>query len=145
MTIAVLTLNIKLSTKQLIETYLLERGDWVPTAEICETFGVEARQLRQVGSKNGLCTDLAISGDKGFKHVANASTSEWLRFKHRLRHHGISELVRVRDLDRLRSQLIRTVKIKTPPPAAKPEPRIFERDTGQALLFAPPISKAAHS
>jgi hypothetical protein len=39
----------------------------------------------------------ALSGNKGFKHISKATTSEWLSFKHR-RRHGISESVTVSDL-----------------------------------------------
>ena len=107
-----------------IETYLLAIGTWVPAVEICSTFHVTERQLRQVGEEDGLCSGFAISGDKGFKHVSLASTMEWLRFKHRLRKHGIQELCRVRDLDKRRQLVTKRVRNVQ-----------YEKDTGQGLLL----------
>lgn len=110
-------------TKALIESYLLTIGTWVPAAEICATFKVTERQLRQIGDEEGLCSGFAISGDKGFKHVSKATKDEWLHFKHRIRLHGISELRRVRDLDQRRHEVTR-----------KAGSMIFEKDSGQALI-----------
>jgi len=106
-----------------IEQHLLSRRTWVSSDEICKKFEVRDRALRQVHGQQGLCSTFAISGNKGFKHVSLASTTEWLRFKHRLRKHGISELVRVSKLGKTRS-IAQTVYRKTP----------YEKDTGQALL-----------
>lgn len=114
---------MNLETKALIETYLLTIGTWVPAKEICDTFKVTERQLRQIGDEEGLCSGFAISSDKGFKHVSKATKEEWLHFKHRIRLHGISELRRVRDLDQRRHQVTRTVN-----------KMIFEKDSGQALI-----------
>lgn len=111
-------------SKALIETFLLASGTWVPASEICSIFHVTERQLRQVGTQEGLCSGFAISGDRGFKHVSLATTMEWLRFKHRLRKHGIQELVRVRDLDKRRKQVTRSVRNVQ-----------YEKDTGQGLLI----------
>lgn len=108
-----------------IESYLLECRDWVASNEICELFGVTERQFRQVNNQPGLCSSFAISGDKGFKHVSCATTSEWLHFKHRLRRHGIGEFIRVRDLGRVRRNVTRTIQ--------RP-PLVFERDSGQAIM-----------
>lgn len=108
-----------------IERYLLEAKGWVSTEELCAAFGLpDDRPFRQLGNKPGLLSRFAISGDGGFRHVRCASTSEWLRFKHRLRKHAIAEMVRVRDLDIARHNACRTVK-----PAV-----VFEKDTGQVLL-----------
>lgn len=110
--------------KHHIEDYLLSRGDWVHAAELCEIFGVEERQLRQVGRNPGLCTGFAISlPGKGFKHVACATTAEYVHFKHAMRRHGIGELRRVSKLDEVRSTV--TQKLKT---------GVFEKDTGQGLF-----------
>jgi len=106
-----------------IESYLLTQRRWVTSTELCERFDINARQLRQVDDQPGLCSGFAISGDKGFKHISIASTAEWLHFKHRLRKHGIRELVRVRNLGKRRHHATKTVK-----------QIIFEKDTGQALL-----------
>jgi hypothetical protein len=112
---------------QQIEAYLLEKGDWVSSETLCATFGlVSDRPLRQVGDEPGLCTKFAISrtnGGGGFKHVALATTKEWLRFKHSQRKHAVSVFIHVRDLDRRRHTVTRSVSNIT-----------FERDTGQALL-----------
>jgi hypothetical protein len=114
---------------QHIEEYLLDAaGDgWVKGKELCARFGIAERQLRKVGDAPGLCSGFAISSDKGFKHVARASTTEFRDFKHRLRRHAIAELTRVRDLDRRRHQVTKTTK--------RPE-FTREKDTGQGLLFA---------
>ena len=108
-----------------IEAYLIAQRTWVKAAEICSRFEVTERQLRAVGDRPGLCSEYAISGDKGFKHVQYATTAEYLRFKHRLRRHGIAELIRVRKLDQRRSNVTRTIR-KT---------FTFEADTGQGMLF----------
>jgi len=106
-----------------IEAFLLERRDWVPSAEICKRFDVTDRRLRQVNGQPGLCSDFAVSGDRGFKHVALASTREWLHFKHRIRRHGIGELVRIRDLGRRRQTVTRAARSV-----------LFEADSPQAIL-----------
>ncbi len=104
--------------KEAIEQYLLSApGDgWVKSAELCERFGIAERQLRKVGDQDGLCSDFAISSDKGFKHITLASTREWLAFKHRMRQHAIAEMVRTRNLDRRRSTVLKSVT-KAPTPA----------------------------
>jgi len=114
-----------MTTAEQIERFLLEHDDWVKTAEIVEAFELkDDRPLRKVGNKPGLCSAFAISGDRGLKHIACATTGEWLRFKHRLRRHAIAEIVRVRDLDRRRRQVTR--EIKRPP-------LNIEKDTGQSV------------
>lgn len=114
--------------KEAIEQYLLTApGEgWVKSAALCERFGISERQLRKVGDQDGLCSDFAISSDKGFKHIARASTREWLAFKHRMRNHAIAEMVRTRNLDRRRAQVIRTV--------IRPV-FTFQKDTGQGVLL----------
>jgi len=109
---------------QQIEHLLLARRDWVASEEICSRFGLpDDRPFRQVGDHPGLCTAFAISSDKGFKHVSCATSTEWLRFKHRLRRHGIQELVRVRDLDRRRHEVTRQAAGLS-----------WEKDTDQAVM-----------
>lgn len=111
-----------------IEAHLLAApgSGWVKTSELCELFEIKDRQLRAVGDKPGLASEFAISGDKGLKHVTRATPAEFLRCKHRLRRHAIAELVRARNLDRRRSQTLRTIKR----PAFT-----FERDTNQGVLL----------
>lgn len=107
-----------------IEQYLLTAGGWVSSEDLCRYFGLkDDRPFRQVGDRQGLCSRFAISGNKGFKHVSLATTAEWLRFKHRVRKHGISELVRVRDLDKRRHDTTRRYRA-----------RKFERDSGQGVM-----------
>jgi hypothetical protein len=114
--------------KECIEQYLLTApGEgWVKSAALCERFAITERQLRKVGDQDGLCSDFAISSDKGFKHIARASTREWLAFKHRMKRHGIGELVRARNLDRRRSSVLKSV-IR---PAFT-----FEKDTCQGVFL----------
>jgi len=114
--------------KQSIELYLetVAGSGWVKSAELCERFAITERQLRKVGAQDGLCSDFAISSDKGFKHIARASTAEWIAFKHRMRNHAIAEMVRTRNLDRRRSTVLKSVK--------RPE-FTFQRDTGQGFLL----------
>ncbi len=114
--------------KEAIESYLLDAPGtgWVKSDELCERFDIKPRQLRAVGDCPGLASEFAISGDKGFKHVSRATPAEFLRCKHRLRRHAISELVRARNLDRRRAQSIRTIKR----PAFT-----YQKDTGQGVLL----------
>ena len=112
-----------------IEDHLLtEPGSgWVKSAELIRLFDLRGdRVLRGVGDKPGLCSDFAVSGDKGFKHVTRATPAEYRRFKHRMRRHAIAELVRTRNLDRRRAKVIKTIKR----PAFT-----FERDTNQGVLL----------
>lgn len=115
-----------------IESYLLERGDWVKSRELCERFGVTDRQLRAIDDKPGLCTRIAISGNKGFKHISLATTTEWNEHYARERKHNIMALVNLRAKLRLRMNVTRQVQ--------RP-PMLFERDTGQLLMAG--IEKAA--
>lgn len=118
------------SVAEEIEAFLLERRDWVSASELVTRFNLPTdRPLRSLGDDRGLCSGFAISGNRGFKHVALATRAEWLRFKHRLRRHGIGELVRVRDLDHRRQSVVRRLTSPSPKP-----PLFFERDSGQELL-----------
>ena len=111
---------------QAIEQYLLAKRDWVSVRDICRLFGVRERVLRQLGRREGALTFCAISHPrKGIKHVACATTSEYLHAKHAMRRHAISELRRVAAWDRRRREVVRTI--------ARP-PIIIERDTGQLIM-----------
>jgi len=102
------------------------RETWVSSDEICRVFGLrDDRPLRQVGSRPGLCTTFAISGDKGFRHVSCATKKEWLTFKHKMRRHAVREMVRTRDLEKRRSVVLREYRR----PAIK-----YEVDSGQAVF-----------
>ena len=117
-----------------IEQYLLDAaGDgWIKSKVLCDRFGLpDARVLRSVGGQPGLCSAFAISlSSKGYKHVSRATRAEYRHFRHGMRRHAISELRRVRNLDRRRHQVITTTK--------RPE-FIRERDTNQGLLFSVPV------
>jgi hypothetical protein len=107
-----------------LEGFLLSEHGWVSSDIICQRFGIaDARALRRCGDRPGLCSLFAISGDKGFKHVAHATDGEWDRFAERIRQHGIGELVRVKALRDARLRLTRCVP-----------PVVIEKATGQCLL-----------
>ena len=110
-----------------IDAFLLARQDWVSAAEICVEFGVADRALRATGRRHGLCSECAISGDKGFRHVRHATDEEFTKAYGRMRRHGLGELVHARKLLRKRLAVV------VPRP-----PLVFERATGQALLPALP-------
>ncbi len=104
-----------------IELYLLMKADWVSSRELCQRFNVSERKFRSSNGHAGLCSDFAISGDKGFKHVRHATASEFDDFVSRIRSHGIAELTRVRVLRQTRSN------IQSGHPA-------FEKFSGQGML-----------
>lgn len=111
-----------------IEKYLLERGGWVKASEIETAFDIRERALRQLGKKPGLCTDFAISlSDKGFKHIALATTAEWLHARNAERRAAIARLRRVKRWSNYRARIIK--------PSTRP-PMLCERDSGQFLLPA---------
>jgi hypothetical protein len=115
--------------KEAIEQHLLDAPaeGWVKSADLIARFDLRSdRALRGVGDSPGLCTDFAISSDKGFKHITRASTREWFAFKHRMRRHAIAEMVRTRNLDRRRSQVTKAIKR----PAF-----IFQKDSGQGVFL----------
>jgi hypothetical protein len=109
-----------------IESYLLERRDWVKSRDLCNRFGIkDDRQLRAIDDRPGLCTLIAISGNKGFKHISLATTTEWQEHYARERKHNIMALVNLRAKRRLRAAMTRQIQR----PAL-----VFERDTGQLLM-----------
>lgn len=107
-----------------IEAYLLENPRWIKSEEICSRFDIRQRQLRALGDRPGLCSEFAISGDKGFKHVRHATAEEFNRSYRRSRTHGINELVGARRRKRYRDRLL----------TSKPPP-MHERSTGQAVML----------
>jgi len=126
-----MTMNKRLEKD--IETFLLAADRWVTSREICEAFDLpDDRVLRGVRNNPGLCTRFAISGNQGYKHIALATTTEWHHYYAREREHNIRALVNLRDKRRRRRQMTRAVKR----PAT-----IFEKDSGQALLLAPEVTK----
>lgn len=108
-----------------IEEHLLRHGGWVSASELARLFDLRERDLRSRHDKPGICSDFAISGNDGFKHVLNATPAEWTQFEERLRAHATSELRRVKNLRRVRLNL-----------SFPRSSHIFETKTGQGLLIA---------
>lgn len=103
--------------------WLLTQRDWVSAAEICQRFGVRERLLRADRDRAGLLSEFAICGDKGFKHIRNATDQEYQQAHERILAHLKHEARRLRSwrLRRLRERVgLRPVQ--------------FEKFTGQALL-----------
>lgn len=104
--------------------HLLENPRWIRAQDICVRFEICQRKLRALGDRPGLCSEFAISGDKGFKHVRHATTVEFNRSYQRSRTHGINELIGARRRKRYRDRLL----------TSKPPP-MHERATGQAVML----------
>ena len=111
-----------------IEAYLLAAKGWVSAADLCVAFQVSKRDLRAHGDRPGLCSQFAISGNRGFRHVAHASPGEFNNGCQRMISHAEGELARVEQLRRRRLQA------QSP---SRPAPT-FERGSNQALLLTPP-------
>lgn len=111
---------------QAIEAYMLQRADWVPASELCARFGLGERQLRQDRGQPGLCSAFAISSSqRGLKHVACATTWEFLASAHGSVKHAVAELRRVRRLRQRRNSMTRQIR----------RPAVCqERDSPQLLL-----------
>lgn len=110
-------------TAKAIEALLLGARGWVSSEKICELFNLaNDRPLRAHGDRPGLCSDFAISGKRGFKHVAHATTAEFDHATGRMRRHALSEFSRVR---RLRAR--RTAALQK-----------FDPATGQGVLLEEP-------
>lgn len=115
------------SLAQRIEEYLLAEPRWVHAAEICRVFNLTSdRAMRADKDRPGLLSAFAISSTgHGFKHIRHATDEEFADAYHRLRGHGLGELVAARKLLRARKSAV------TNPP--HPEPAL-ERSTGNYLL-----------
>jgi hypothetical protein len=106
-----------------IERYLLSAAAWVPAAQICRAFGVAERQLRAVDGTPGLCSLIAISGPRGYKHFHLATRSEWDRYVAReTAIHG-GALAMLQKKTTLRQSLTRQARSL-----------VWERDLPQSLL-----------
>ena len=123
-----ITTSVKQISNQ-VEQLLIERGDWVSTGEICQKFNVDERQLRAKNDEPGKCTLIAISSNKGYKHVAIATTAEWTAHYHRERKHNIMGLVNLRNRRHRRE----STAIQKPQFKQQQTPAI-QPDTGQFLL-----------
>jgi len=110
-----------------IELFLLDRGGWVPVAEICQRFGVAPRLLRQDGARRGLLDRCAVSstrnGDSGFCHHRFLPTADYLPVKHRILRHAVAELRKVRAWESARRNCL----------SGRP-PLRYEAHTGQSFL-----------
>jgi hypothetical protein len=111
-----------------IEIFLLTKGTWVPTAEICERFSIKERMLRQDGRRAGLLDCFAVSstrgGESGFIHHRHLETAAWLPIKHRLRRHAVAELRKLKAWTQARARCLTGKR-----------PDLQEVHTGQGLLF----------
>ncbi|MFH0878583.1 MAG: hypothetical protein V2A34_02610 [Lentisphaerota bacterium] len=109
-----------------IERYLLSCRGWVKASELERLFDIRERQLRQLGKKPGLVTKFAISlSDKGFKHIALATTTEWIHARNAERRAAIARLRRIKDWTASRSEVTRSILHP---------PMTFERDSNQAVM-----------
>jgi len=106
-----------------IERYLLENRGWVSAWELQLKFAIGQRALRALNGKPGLCSEFAISGNKGFKHVQYATDAEFTRADQRVRKHAIGELIGARLRRRYRNRLL----------TERPAP-VHERTTGQGVM-----------
>ncbi len=86
-----------------IDAFLERRKCWVTAEELCLIFHVEPRELRTRDSVPGLCSNFAISGPLGFRHIRHCTDEEWAHFHSRMRGHAISELTRVSHLQKIRA------------------------------------------
>ncbi len=114
----------QIELSQRIDMYLRTCYHWVPTAALCEIFFINERALRTIGNRPGLCSNFAISGDKGFKHVRNATADEFDTFRFRIRSHAVSELRRLKILTIARSSEL-----------TGPRSFLTEINSGQRLLL----------
>lgn len=108
-----------------IEALLIERRDWVSAAEICARFGLRERVLRSHDDHPGLCTLIAVSGNKGYKHVAFASTEEWDRHYARERGHNLTALYHLRRKRARREAVLKQLRSKH---------ITVEKDTNQIVM-----------
>lgn len=107
-----------------IEAYLLAAKGWVSADDLCAAFNVTKRQLRARDDQPGLCSQYAISGTKGFRHVVHCTQAEFDHACHRITKHADAEKRRETQLRHKRA----TTRLPRPAP-------IFERDSDQALLL----------
>ena len=90
----------------MIEEYLLEQRRWVSAKELSRRFAIGQRAFRREGKRAGLCSEFAISGDRGYRHLAHCTEKEWARFDARIGDHAIGELQRRKRLRLKRRELL---------------------------------------
>jgi hypothetical protein len=106
-----------------IEAFLMERGTWVTTQEICGHFGCDPRDLRSVGKVPGLCSRFAVSGMRGYIHYKFATVKDKLTLKHRKYRHAISQI-----------RSFKMVEKSWQAESLPTTPYHTEKSTGQSLL-----------
>lgn len=82
-----------------IEKFLYDFGAWMKADNLACSFNLTARDLRGADSP---IRDFAISGDKGYRHIANATPEEITHFCNRLTAHALEELKRVNRIKEIR-------------------------------------------
>ena len=82
------------------ESILRFNNRWIAGSDLAAWLECSPRALRGMDSPIRHC---AISGQDGYKHVKNASESEFKHWANRIRAHAIAELVHIRDMRRLRA------------------------------------------
>lgn len=75
------------------ERILFDANGWISAKSLSNLLGVKERDLR--GSESPIRT-FAISGDRGYRHVRNATEQEIEHFCARLTAHAGEELCRVK-------------------------------------------------
>lgn len=94
-----------------VEAYLRQQKTWVSGAMICAVFGVQERHLRAIENEAGICTDFAISGKRGFRHVLTCTQEEWEQFRIALNTHAAAEMSRVMTLARKREWAMENMEV----------------------------------
>lgn len=75
------------------ERILFDANGWISARSLSNLLGIKERDLR--GSESPI-RNFAISGDRGYRHVRNATDEEIERFCARLTAHANEEYARVR-------------------------------------------------
>ena len=89
-----------------IERWMLHTHLWSGCDHIAVLFGTRKRNLRQRGSKPGLCSDYAISSDLGLKHVTRATVEEYREWRHAEWRHVFARIRRLRKMDKRRRNVM---------------------------------------
>ena len=93
-----------MSISSQVDAFLLSRQGWVSASVLCEKFYLHPRELRASEGKPGICSNFAISGNAGFRHINCCTDAEWEAFRERLTAHGLAEIDRVTTLQSKRPQ-----------------------------------------
>jgi hypothetical protein len=94
--------NEKDAISKLVEEFLRTDGGWIPARVICDKFGIHERLLRANQLEPGICTNFAISGKAGFRHVETCTPEEFEQFQLAINTHAERERDRARTLARKR-------------------------------------------